>query len=135
MADPTATTTAAAWAVTAGLMSAFFAAIGVTWEAVFYATLGALAGSGVHAPIGRIKAIAVFPVAVLLSAKGGLSAGAWLGAVGGLTGIGLAEMLASGIALIFHPLAATAVRLVPALAAKHLGVNTTTANPPPESRP
>ena len=130
MAEPTATTTAAAWAVTAGLMSAFFAAIGVTWEAVFYATLGALAGSGVHAPIGRIKAIAVFPVAVLLSAKAGLSGSIWLGSVGGLTGIDLAELLASGIALVFHPLAATAVRLVPALAAKHLGVT-----PPPESRP
>lgn len=129
MAEPTSAAGAAGaagvtwWPWVAGLLAAFFAAIGVTWEAVFWASLGAFFGGGLGPRTGRWRAIAGFPLSVLLAAKAGVMWAAWQGA--GLDGIETAraaEAASAVFGICFHPLVAGLVRLVPALMKLRLGV-------------
>ncbi len=109
MAEP-ATSSGAAWAVAAGLSSAFLAAVGVSWPALLFATLGALIGSGWAPRTGRLRSVVTFPAVCLLAAKSGVLGAAYVGAVGAMSGDYLAQAVAGATGLFFHPLSALAVR-------------------------
>lgn len=74
MAEPTSTT-ATAWAVAAGAIGAFFAAIGVGWADVFWAVLGTMLGGPVANSLGRWRAMVAFPASAMLAAKFGVWGG------------------------------------------------------------
>lgn len=121
MAEPTLSTPAwGPWVV--GLLAAFFAAIGVSWSAVFWAGLGAFFGAGWAPKTGRWRAIAGFPISVLLAAKAGIVWAAWHGPVAGLSPEHAAEAAAAVAGLVFHPAVATAVKALPMLARVRFGV-------------
>ena len=122
MTDPAVTTTAATWAVAAGIVSATLAPLGVTAPLLWWALCGAMVGAGFAPTVGRWRAMSIFPAVVMLSAKGGVLAGAALGAVGALQGEPLAQALAGLIGIGFHPITTTGVRLLPAVASARLGV-------------
>jgi len=128
MAEPTTTSTAAAWAVAAGLVSAFLASIGVSWPTLFFATLGSLVGSGFAPTAGRLRAVAMFPASSMLSAKAGIVAAAYVGSIGAMTGEALAQAAAGAIGVLFHPLVLALARALPAAASARIGA-------PPEPRP
>lgn len=130
MAEPTTTSTAAAWAVAAGLISAFLAAVGVSWPALAFAIFGSIAGSGFAPAVGRARAILMFPATSMLSAKFGILGAAWLGSIGTMTGEPLAQAAAGVIGLFFHPLTAALSRLIPAAVSQRAGLT-----PPPDTRP
>ena len=119
MAEPTTTGTAVAWAAAAGLFGAFFAAVGVSAGAVLLAMLGSFIGAGFAPPVGRVRAIAMFPASTVIAAKAGIASAAVLGAVGGLTGEPLAQALAGACGVFLHPLIAAVARLIP----QRLGVH------------
>jgi hypothetical protein len=119
MAEPTTTTTAVGWAVAAGSMSAFFAAIGVPWSFVFWGFLGGLFGLSWAPQVGRVRSILMFPASAFLAGKIGLLAAAqsfsgspdWAQGIAAIAGI------------IFHPAIGLFVSSLPTLA-KRLGVPT-----------
>lgn len=123
MAEPTSTT-ATAWAVAAGAIGAFFAAIGVGWPDVFWGVLGTLVGGPVANSLGRWRAMAAFPASALVSAKVGLGAATYLG-MASASGV-----LAVLIGIFFHPLVAAGVTLLPSLGSA-LMQRVTGASPPP----
>mgnify|MGYP000435088956 CR=1 FL=1 len=129
MAEPTTTSTAAAWAVAAGLFSAFLGAIGVSWPVLFWGAVGSIIGSGFAPKVGRRRAMVVFPAASLLSAKSALLSAAVAGSVGAMSGEPLAQAIAGGAGIFFHPITALIAHHLPALVSRWLGL------PPPESRP
>lgn len=122
MPDPTTTSTAAAWAVSAGLIGAFFAAVGVSWDHVFWAAAGAYFGAGVAPAAGRIRAIAMFPVSTMLAAKIGVIGAAWLSPVGAIAANELAQGIGGLAGLLFHPLATTLIKIAPELARRRFGM-------------
>jgi hypothetical protein len=126
MAEPTTTAGAAGaawWPWVAGLLAAFFAAIGVTWEAVFWASAGAFFGAGLGPRTGRWRAAVGFPLSVLLAAKAGTIWAAWGGPAGALMEASrAAEAAAALFGLLFHPAVAALVRLAPVLVRLRLGV-------------
>lgn len=118
MAEPTATTTGALWAVAAGTMGAFFAAVGVPWQAVFFALLGALFGAPAAGNVGRLRAVAAFPASAMIAAKcGTLSAAQWFAGSVDWAG-GLAIVWGIGL----HPAIAIGLKLLPAYGARVAGV-------------
>lgn len=129
MAEPTTTTTAAAWAVAAGCISAFLAAVGVSWPVLFWAVVGSTLGAGFAPKVGRWRAILIFPAASMLSAKAGLLSAAATGAIGSMTGEPLAQAMAGAVGVVFHPATTLAAQHLPALASRWFGL------PPPETRP
>jgi len=122
MAEPTTTTTAAGWAITAGLMAAFLSAIGVTWAVIFWAAFGAFVGAGFAPPAGRVRAMLMFPASTMLAAKAGIVGAAWAGPVGNLPAHDLAQALAGLAGIGFHPLTAALVNTIPAWARQRAGV-------------
>lgn len=117
MAEPTSTTAAAGWAVAAGALGAFFAAIGVTWDVVFWGVLGGIFGQPHGPAIGRYRAILMFPASTLLSAKAGMMASAMH--FGGSEG--WAQLLAAGFGIAFYPLVSALVSGVPAIIRSRIG--------------
>lgn len=111
MAEPTIPT-ATAWAITAGLMASFLAAIGVTWVHVFWAAAGAFVGSGFAPPAGRWRAMLMFPVSTMLAAKAGIVAAAWWGSIGAMTIAETAQSFGGLVGIVFHPLTVAVVNLV-----------------------
>lgn len=122
MAEPATTTTAAGWAVAAGLLASFLAALGVTWVHVFWAAAGAFVGAGWAPPSGRLRAMLMFPVSTMLAAKAGIVGAAWMGPVGGLPVADMAQALGGLAGIVFHPMAAALVQIAPALARLRLGI-------------
>lgn len=122
MTEPT--TTGIGWALVAGLIASFLAAIGVTWAHVFWAAAGAFVGAGWAPPAGRVRAILMFPVATLLAAKAGVIGAAWLGPIGTLPAAELAQAVGGLLGIVFHPLTAVLVQIAPALARNRLGIPT-----------
>lgn len=121
MAEPTLSTPAwAPWIV--GLMAAFFAAIGVSWSAVFWGAAGAFFGAGLAPKTGRWRAIVGFPISVLLAAKAGIVWSAWHGPIAGLSPEHAAEAAAALAGLVFHPAVAMLVKALPVLARVRLGL-------------
>lgn len=108
MAEPTSST-AAAWAVAAGAIGAFFAAIGVGWSDVFWGVLGTLLGGPVANSLGRWRAMAAFPASAMLAAKFGAGAALYIGLAGA------SGALAAVIGIFLQPLIAAGVKLLPNL--------------------
>ncbi len=128
MAEPTSAAGAAAgaqwWPWVAGLLAAFLAAIGVTWEAVFWASAGAFFGAGLGPRTGWWRAMVGFPLSVLLAAKAGTVWAAWGGPGGDwIEASRAAEAAAALFGLMFHPAVAALVRLAPVLVRLRLGVD------------
>jgi len=120
MAEPTTTTTGIVWALAAGTLGAFFASIGVTWAAVFWALCGVILAGPLAGAVGRWRAMAMFPASVMLAAKvGGLARIHYFAANPDMAG-GLAA--ASGVVL--HPTISVPVRRRPGLIARKLGLTT-----------
>ena len=121
MAEPTTTT--AGWAVAAALTAGFLAALGVSWVHVFFAAGGVYVGAGMTTHnIGRVRAIVAFPFVVLLSAKAGVIAGAYVGAIGAVPVSEVSQALAGAIGLIFQPVAVTIVTAMPDLVRSGLNI-------------
>lgn len=120
MAEPTSATWGVGWAVAAGTLGAFFAAIGVSWVAVFWAVCGGLLGVSFAPVAGRLRSILMFPAGVLLAAKAGT-----LGAVQFTLGGDWAGGLAAGAGIILHPAINAVVQALPAIVSARLGVSTT----------
>jgi hypothetical protein len=97
------------------------AAIGVTWAGVFWAAAGAFVGAGWAPPTGRLRAMLLFPAATLLAAKGGIIGAAWLGPVGPVPAHAMAEAVGGVLGIVFHPLTAALVQMMPALPRLRLG--------------
>jgi 4-amino-4-deoxy-L-arabinose transferase-like glycosyltransferase len=117
MAEPTTTTASVGWAVAAGTLGAFFAAIGVSWVAVFWALMGGLIGVSFAPQTGRLRAMLMFPTSALLAAKAGtLGAVQFFAASSDWSG-GLAAV--SGIVL--HPVISATVQAIPAIISARLG--------------
>lgn len=114
MAEPTTTT--AGWAVAAALTAGFLAALGVSWAHVLFAACGIYVGAGMtQQRIGRVRAILAFPFSVLLAAKAGVIAGAYVGPIGAVPVNEVSQALAGAIGLVFQPLAVALVAAVPDL--------------------
>jgi len=109
MVEPTSTTTATAWAVAAGAIGAFLAAIGVGWADVFWGVLGTLLGGPVANSIGRWRAMAAFPASAMLSAKFGAFAAGYMGVSSASGGF------AALIGIFFQPLFAAGVQFLPTI--------------------
>lgn len=122
MAEPATTTTAAGWAVAAGLLASFLAALGVTWVHVFWAAAGAFVGAGWAPSSGRFRAILMFPVSTMLAAKAGIIGAAWVGPIGSLPISETAQAMGGLAGIVFHPMAAVLVQIAPALARLRLGI-------------
>lgn len=123
MPEPTTTSAgAAAWAVSAGLVAAFLAAIGVTWVHVFWAAAGCFFGAGFAPPTGRVRAMLSFPLSTLLAAKAGILGAAWLDSVGGIAPSELAQAGGALAGLVFHPVVAVIVKAAPGILQARLGV-------------
>jgi hypothetical protein len=122
MAEPTTTTASAAWAVSAGLVAAFLAALGVTWVHVFWAAAGCFFGAGFAPPTGRWRAMFAFPISTMLSAKAGIIGAEWLGAVGGIAPHDMAQGLGALAGIVFHPMIAVVVRAATGVLQSRLGV-------------
>ncbi len=122
MPEPTTTTATAAWSVSAGLVAAFLAAIGVSWVHVFWAAAGAFFGAGFAPATGRMRAMLAFPVSTLLSAKAGVLGAAWVGSIGALPPHEVAQGIGALAGLVFHPVVAVLVKAAPAKLSQHLGV-------------
>lgn len=117
MAEPTTTTTSVAWALAAGTLGAFFAAIGISGAVAFWGLLGSLFGVSFAPSAGRFRSMAMFPASALVAAKFGTMASAqWFGGSGDYAG-GLAVI--SGIML--HPAISAGVKLLPELGARMIG--------------
>lgn len=127
MAEPT-TTTAATWAVVAGLLAGFLAAVGITWVHVFWASVGAFFGAGFAPPTGRLRAMLSFPLSTLLAAKAGILGAAWAGPVAGIAPHDLAQAIGALAGIVFHPVVAVLVKVAPTIAQLRLGVQ-------PENKP
>lgn len=113
---PEPTTTTAGWAVAAALTAGFLAALGVSWVHVFFAAGGVYVGAGMTTHnIGRIRAIVTFPFSVLLAAKAGVVAGAYIGPIGTLPVDDVSQALAGAVGLIFQPVAVAVVSSMPDL--------------------
>lgn len=117
MAEPTITT-GALWAAATAALAGFFASIGVPWQAVLFAVLGALIGAPASGGLGRVRAMLAFPASALIAAKFGTLMAAywfasnteWAGGLAILWGIGL------------HPAVAVGLKLLPAFGARVAGV-------------
>lgn len=120
MAEPTLPASAW-WPWVTGLVAAFLAAIGVSWAGLFWAMAGAFFGAGFAPPAGRLRAIAGFPLSVLLAAKAGVVWAAWQGPLGNLSPAETAQAAAAVSGLIFHPAVAALVKAVPAFAERKGG--------------
>ena len=117
MAEPTSTTTGVLWALAAGTLGAFFAAIGVSAEAVFWGLCGGLFGMSFAPPAGRVRSIAMFPAAALAAAKiGVLGAGYWFDG-----GKGMAGGLALFAGIVLHPAITAIVQAIPNIISARLG--------------
>lgn len=125
MPEPTTTSATAAWSVSAGLVAAFLAAIGVTWVHVFWAAAGAFIGSGFAPQTGRMRAMLAFPVSTLLSAKAGIVGAAWVGTVGGIPPADMAQAVGALAGIVFHPVVAVVVKASTVVAQRRLGVQDT----------
>lgn len=125
MPEPTTTTAAAGWAVAAGLLASFLAALGVTWVHVFWAAAGAFVGAGWAPQSGRIRSMLMFPVSSLLAAKAGIIGAAWIGPLGGLPTAEVAQALGGLSGIVFHPVVAALVKIAPAATRLRLGVQET----------
>lgn len=112
MAEPT-TSTATAWAVSAGLVASFLAALGVSQPAFVLASAGVFVGGGFAPKTGRVRAIVLFPCSAILAAKAGIVLAIWL-PMSGLSSEHLGQAYAGLVGILFHPLVATLVRSVPA---------------------
>lgn len=99
MAEPTSTSVGVLAVIAAGTLSAFFSSLGVTWAIVFFALCGGLFGVSFAPKVGRVRAMAMFPASVLLSAK----AGAVIAASFSL-GENQAGGIAALVAILFYPL-------------------------------
>lgn len=121
MPEPTTTTATAAWSVSAGLVAAFLAAIGVTWVHVFWAAAGCFFGAGFAPPTGRARAILSFLLSTLLAAKAGILGAGWLGAVGSVGQTDVAQAAGALAGIVFHPVVAALVKTVPAVIQTRLG--------------
>lgn len=113
MAEP-ALPASAWWPWVTGLIAAFFAAIGVNWGLIFFAACGAFFGGGLGPKTGRWRAIAGFPLSVVLAAKAGIVWATWHGPVGAVPVEDVAQAAAALAGLVFHPTVAAVVRMVPA---------------------
>lgn len=123
MPEPTTTTTATAWAVAAGLMASFLAAIGVTWVHIFWAASGAFVGGGFFEHrLGRWRAIMTFLLSALLAAKAGIIGAAWAGPIGSLPPAEVAQAAGGLFGIMFQPIAAALVKMAPALMRLRLGL-------------
>lgn len=120
MAEPTATT-GAAWAIAAGLIASFLAAVGVTWVHVFWAAAGAFVGAGWAPPSGRVRSMLMFPVSTMLAAKAGIVCAAWFGPIGGLSAHDTSQAFGGLAGIAFHPLTAAFVAAIPAIARLRTG--------------
>lgn len=117
MAEPTTTGAAVGWAAASGLLAAFLAGIGITWPAVFWATVGGVIGATFAPQVGRLRAMLMFPASSLLAAKGGMVFGAmWFagdaGYIGGLAGLG---------GIVFHPAITALVQALPSIINRRAG--------------
>ena len=117
MAEPTITT-GALWAAATAAMAGFFASIGVPWQAVLFAVLGAMFGAPMTAGLGRVRAVLAFPASSLIAAKfGTLAAAYWFASSTDWAG-GLAIVCAIGL----HPAIADGLKILPAFGARVAGV-------------
>jgi hypothetical protein len=115
MAEPTATTSGIL-ALASGVAGAILLSLGISWSLLIWSALGCIVGVTWAPETGRIRAIALFASAAMLSAKGGaIAAGIWFAGSSET-----AQGIAAGLGILFHPALSVIVNELPKIVAKRL---------------
>lgn len=109
MLDPSTQANGPIWAIVAGLIASFFAAVGVSEAAFAVSAAGVFVGGGFAPKMGRLRAILLFPCSAILAAKGGLVMAALIP----IQGLEVGQLYGGLIGVVFHPLIASLARSVP----------------------